>query len=233
MFRHVLVWASKHPQLAQGRAWPGLLSPREEDILAGLAFLPRRRKWLLGRAAAKRLLAELPGTSHLAPASLSVLNRPSGEPFVLVAGQGEWPCAISLSHRGEGGLAAVPAVTGQRIGADLETIEPREPALVRQFFTEAEAASVAAASSEARDERVARIWSAKEAVLKLVGLGLRLDTRAIEVSLDGQATPEEPIGFAPVAVTLRAEQMPVPESLRVVWRREAGFVVTVACGVLG
>jgi len=59
MFRTVLVHAGEHPALAQGQAPPGLLSPAEETILAGLTLLPRRRKWLLGRWAAKRLLGEL------------------------------------------------------------------------------------------------------------------------------------------------------------------------------
>jgi phosphopantetheinyl transferase len=229
MFRHVLALASEHPSLALGQAPPGLLSPREEAILAGLAFLPRRRKWLLGRVAAKRLLRELLGET-VAHASISVLNRPSGEPFVLLEGQGEWPTAISLSHRSDAGFAAAPDACGGRIGADLETIAPRDAALVRQFFTEREAARVAD-SGALRDEFVARIWSAKEAVLKLWGLGLRLDTRSVEVSLVGGAPcPGCPSGFDPVAVTPRAEVSAagIAETMHVLWRREGNFVLTVA-----
>jgi 4'-phosphopantetheinyl transferase len=228
MFRHVLVRSSEHPSLAQGQAWPGLLSAREEDILAGLALLPRRRKWLLGRAAAKRLLGEVPSLRDVPATGLSVLNRPSGEPFVLVEGQGEWSYAISLSHRAQAGLAAAAKAPDQGIGADVETIEPRAPALVRQFFTESEAALVAG-SGDNRDEVVARIWSAKEAVLKLLGLGLRLDTRAIEVSLDGTQDADCPEGFAPMAVKLHVDQIPrpLPSAIRAVWRREADLVLTV------
>ena len=56
MFRHVLVHAGEHPSFALGQPWPGLLTAREEAILAEMEFLPRRRKWLLGRAAAKGLV---------------------------------------------------------------------------------------------------------------------------------------------------------------------------------
>jgi phosphopantetheinyl transferase len=229
MFRHVLALASEHPSLAQGQAPPGLLSPREEAILATLAFLPRRRKWLLGRIAAKRLLRERFGEAA-ASASISVLNRPSGQPFVLLEGQGEWPTAISLSHRSDAGLAAAPDACGGRIGADLETIVPRDAALVRQFFTEREAARVADSGAE-RDAIVARIWSAKEAVLKLWGLGLRIDTRSVEVSLDvslkdGAPGPGCPQGFHPVAVTARVPGM--AGAMCVVWRRAGDFVLTVA-----
>jgi phosphopantetheinyl transferase len=210
---------------------PGLLSPREEAILAGLSFLPRRRKWLLGRAAAKHLVREMLGSDAVASTSISVLNRPSGEPFVLLEDQGEWPSAISLSHRSEAGLAAAPVSRGIRIGADLETIAPRDAALVRQFFTEREAALVGR-SGEERDEIVARIWSAKEAVLKLAGLGLRLDTRTIEVSLHAAPCPGCPAGFAAIAVKARPEAISpgTAESMRVVWRRAGDLVLTVAVG---
>jgi len=248
MFRHVLVHASEHPSLAQGQAWPGLLSPREEAVLAGLAFLPRRRKWLLGRVAAKRLVrAMADGPARLVPDSaISVLNQPSGAPFVVIEGQGEWTYPISLSHRQDVGLSAAPFERGSAIGADVETIEPRDPALVRQFFTVDEAAAVEGGD---RDVLVARIWSAKEAVLKVLGLGLRLDTRAIDVRIEANLVGKEaigcPTGWQPVEVKLSrshniqrpAEHDPSPvlvrqepfgSSFRCVWRREGSYVVTVA-----
>jgi phosphopantetheinyl transferase len=229
MFRHVLVRASEYPWLDSGQAWPGFLSPREEAILAGMEFLPRRRKWLLGRAAAKRLVRAMSGPQPVAETGISVLNRSSGEPFVLVEGRGEWEFPISVSHRSEVGLAAAPEDRGARIGADIETVEPRDPALVRQFFTSGEAELVAS-SGEADDEVVARIWSAKEAVLKLLGLGLRLDTRGIVVDLRGEPFLECPAGWRPLAVKVcvEAPAPPVPGLLRVLWRREANHVLTVA-----
>ena len=229
MFRHVLVRASEYPWLDSGQAWPGFLSPREEAILAGMEFLPRRRKWLRGRAAAKRLVRAMSGPQPVAETGISVLNRSSGEPFVLVEGRGEWEFPISVSHRSEVGLAAAPEDRGARIGADIETVEPRDPALVRQFFTSGEA-ELAASSGEAGDEVVARIWSAKEAVLKLLGLGLRLDTRGIVVDLRGEPFLECPAGWRPLAVKVcvEAPAPPVPGLLRVLWRREANHVLTVA-----
>jgi 4'-phosphopantetheinyl transferase len=207
------------------------LSPREQALLGGLGFPARRRKWLLGRVAAKRLVRQSPGLSALADSDVSVLNRPSGEPYVVLAGRGEWESAISLSHRRAVGMAAVPSAPSAHIGADLEIVEPRAPALVRQFFTDSEAALVAA-SGPARDEIVARIWSAKEAVLKLLGLGLRLDTRAIEVALAGPSFAGCPAGWEPIEVKLGALPAAVnpPKALRVVWRREGGYVLTVALG---
>ena len=144
-------------------------------------------------------------------------------------GQGEWELPISISHRSESGLAATPAQRALRIGADLEIIAPRDAALVRQFFTDREA-DLVEASPAGRDTLVARIWSAKEAVLKLLGLGLRLDTRALEVRPDGRAFPECPAGWQPVDVQVRATLPDTlqPRALRVAWCRDAESVLTVA-----
>jgi phosphopantetheinyl transferase len=230
MFRYRLVHASDYPTLAHGQAWTGFLSPREDRILAGLGIVPRRRKWLMGRAAAKALVHEMmSGEAEIPPNRISVLNQPSGEPFVLIEGKGGWEYPISLSHRSEVGMAAAPLERTARIGADVETIEPRDPALVRQFFTDDEAQLVDAADQD-RDETVARIWSAKEAVLKLLGLGLRIDTRGVLVNLVGAPFPECPAEWQPVDVKVVAKvpHQNLLDSLHVVWRREAGYVLTVA-----
>ena len=111
----------------------------------------------------------------------------------------------------------------------METIEPRDRALVRQFFTDEEARLVAEAGTDA-DAALARIWSAKEAVLKLLGLGLRLDTRAISVRLGAPPPLPCPHGWQPVGVTAAAVEpgQAPPRELRVLWRREGDHVLTVA-----
>jgi 4'-phosphopantetheinyl transferase len=183
----------------------------------------------LGRAAAKRLVRDMLGEGQVPEKKISVLNQPSGEPFVLIEGKGGWEYPISISHRSEVGMAAVPVERSARIGADVETVEPRDPALVRQFYTDGEAQIVEAAGDD-RDEIVSRIWSAKEAVLKLLGLGLRIDTRGVLVDLVGEAFAGCPEGWQPVDVRVVAElpRQSVLDGLRVMWRREAGYVLTVA-----
>jgi phosphopantetheinyl transferase len=232
MFRHVLVRASEYPSFALGQAPAGLLSPREADVLAGLAVVPRRRKWLLGRAAGKRLVRAVEGADVLADAEISILNRASGEPYVVCEGRGPWRLPISLSHRSEVGLAAAPDDAHARIGADVETVEARDAALVRQFFTDGEAGLVQGGTAPA-DAMVALIWSAKEAVLKLLGLGLRLDTRRVVVTGEARAR-RCPDGWRALDVNLK-DALPAnaaPRDLVVFWRQEGGHVVTVALAAL-
>jgi phosphopantetheinyl transferase len=242
MFRHLLAHAGEHPALAKGQAPPGLLSPREQAILAGLTLLPRRRKWLLGRWAAKRLLGELvaedngivtgllgkPDLNEGWRRQFSILNDETGVPYVDQQGQGRLALSLSISHRGDWGLAAIALVAGARIGADIETVEPRDPALVRQFFSESEADCVANGGDV--DRTVARIWSAKEAVLKAMGIGLRHDTRDIVVGDEVDA----PAGLVEAWRALDIRLAPVlaariaPRSLTVLWRELDAHVVTVA-----
>jgi len=219
MFVYQLAFAHALPGVRVGQSWPGLLSPREEQIFAGLSFLPRRRKWLLGRAAAKTLFAELPGTRDLPATEISVLNDPSGAPYALL-GEERWPLCLSLSHRQDVGLAVAATEVETVLGADVETIEPRDPALPRQFFTARELAWAQ------DDQQVALIWSAKEAVLKLLGVGLRLDTRKIGISMgEGESGMA---GWSSLGVEL-ASDVAWNGGIQLVWRVEIGNVITVAC----
>jgi phosphopantetheinyl transferase len=185
-FRSLVVSVRDHPDVAVGKAPEGLLSCQEEALLAEMRFLSRRRKWLLGRLAAKTLLAdELPAVRGQPASSIRILNEPSGAPYAEVAGNGVLASALSISHRLDFGAAAVAAPGITALGIDLETIEPRPHDLFADYFTDPETDRARAAGA-LRDLEVARIWSAKEAVLKAAGLGLRVDTRLIEI---GPAQP--------------------------------------------
>lgn len=77
------------------------------------------------------------------------------------------------------------------LGCDIEFIEPREPSFVSSFFTAEEMAAVAAAGRN-QDVLITAIWSGKEAVLKALREGLRIDTRRITCRFDPfDAPPQE------------------------------------------
>ncbi|MFD0740122.1 4'-phosphopantetheinyl transferase family protein [Lysobacter koreensis] len=76
------------------------------------------------------------------------------------------------SHSGEYLLVALG--DGVRVGVDLERqrARPRALALAQRFFTASEGAWLAAQPEAERDAAFARLWCAKEAVLKAHGHGL-------------------------------------------------------------
>jgi 4'-phosphopantetheinyl transferase len=164
------------------------LGGAEAAVLDGLRFARRRSDWRLGRWTAKRALAAYLGC----PAGAGVLQHIeiraslSGAPEIFVGGEPS-PIGISLSHRAGIALCAL-APAGQALGCDLELIEPRAAAFVEDYFTAEERASLAGASAGDQPALLALLWSAKESALKALRQGLRLDTRAVIVTLEDRVS---------------------------------------------
>lgn len=176
-----------HPGLGEAVAPPGLLSAAEQARCDGFVIAKRRRDWLLGRWTAKHLVqSHLSLAQHIVfPLSqIEILADDDGAPFAQIGAR--LPLSLSISHSGADSFCALCPDDAGAVGADVEQIEPRELSFVRTFFTAAENHAVdEAASGPERDALVTALWSAKEAVLKTLRLGLRADTRQVEVQLPG------------------------------------------------
>lgn len=165
----------------EGEEW---LSSREAAHLRSLRFPKRRVDWLLGRWTAKIAISALHGL-RAEPDALSAIeirSAPSGAPEVFFMNA---PLAvlISLSHR-VGIAACALGWSGSSLGCDLETIEPHGDAFPADYFTAEEQALVTEAATKTDALRfVNLLWSAKESALKLLGEGLRIDTRRVVVKL--------------------------------------------------
>lgn len=148
-------------------------------------WVPKRhREWLLGRWTAKNAL-----TRHFGLASdsetlrtISIVPAESGAPIVFANGQ-PMSASLSISHR-DGRALAVVSPLGIAVGCDLERAEPHSSTFLQQFFTPAEIEQVE--RSERLDSPCIEtvIWSAKETVLKMLALGLRVDTRSVSISVE-------------------------------------------------
>ena len=159
-----------------------LLSPSERRHAAALRVPKRRAEWLAGRAAAKRACLELfdPPPS---PATLECVRGPGGALRVVVAGATVHDLSVTIAHTG--GVAGAVAARQAAAGFDIEPLAPLDPALVRRAFSETERADVATAPSAAEgQQRALRLWTAKEAVLKALRVGLRWAPAWVEVELD-------------------------------------------------
>lgn len=178
------------------------LAPFERDVLAKLWAPKRRRDWRLGRWTARLALTRSGAVQPGDGRRLSIRADEAGVPRVFVD-ETECDWVVSISHTGEHGLAAV-ARKPAALGCDLETIGRRGEEFVVDWFTEGERALVSALGGDARSRRVTLVWSAKESALKALGLGLRLDTRSVEVALaDGGAEAD---GWRALLVTAPATE---------------------------
>jgi 4'-phosphopantetheinyl transferase len=118
-----------------------------------------------------------------------------------VAGPGHPPIWASLSRAGE--LVAVAVSTAGPVGVDIESLDR----VAAAGFDDV-AFSAAERESITGDHDRARLWTAKEAVLKARGTGLRVDPRTVDVA--------NPAGG------IRLQQIDVPD----------GYAATVAYGTI-
>ncbi len=155
--------------------------------LATLAAWPsalRRREWLAGRLAAKRLLAEAFGV----PPLTYEIGREGVAPCVI--GWHGPPLILSLSHcQGLGAASWSDAETEGTVGIDAQRIRPVHPGLCRRVFTPAEQAQIAARFGQADDPAgMLLFWAAKEAAIKARRVPWGRALREIEVALTGETT---------------------------------------------
>jgi phosphopantetheinyl transferase len=141
----------------------------------------RRRDRVAGRLAAKRALAAHFEAEHgwtAEPSDLEIFNDAAGRPLLrLPDGAPAEAPSFSIAHGADGGVCAV-AAPGRRVGADLETVVSRPAAVIAFVAAPGEDRAATPADPEAQ----ARLWTGKEAALKLLGLGLDADARAVRES---------------------------------------------------
>ena len=206
-----------------GDAW---LSDAERGRQATMRFTKRRTEYRLRRYAGKRavsaLLSRDLGLADLA--GVELLNRPGGAPYVRLDGR-DADFDVSLTDRAGWAIAlAGPAGSmAGTLGVDLEIVEERSRGFVSDYFTAAEQEWIRGAGepgSEAYAVAANLLWSAKESALKVLRVGLRADTRTVDVTISGAL---DAAGWGSMRVT-----GPHGLALPGWWRRDGAFLLTLA-----
>ncbi len=221
-----IFWTLVKKESVDLEAVDAFLSPSERQFLAGLRFEKRRNDWLLGRRAAKTLAAGLPEFQGQPLAQIEIRTRLEGAPYICLPDGNCPPHSLSLSHSSDLALCALTLAPGLMIGADLEKVEPRLQGFIEDYFTPEEQAIVRAAAPERRDRIITLGWSLKEAMLKALGVGLRWDTRKVEVNglkLDTAADAENT--WKAIQVRDHGQE---PRGWSACWTERNGFVLAAA-----
>ena len=151
-------------------------TPKAEDFLTPLEFKcyqqftvnKRAEEWLAGRYAGKKLAMEF---FNLPMTRIQIKNAKNGAPILQAEGGNH--LTISLSHSGEY-AAAVISMTGDLIGIDIEKIEQRTETWAKEFFHEEEIL-------ENTPSFLTELWAKKEAILKLLQLGLSVPAKDVKI----------------------------------------------------
>lgn len=138
-----------------------------------------RARYIVGRAAVRRILADRLGCS---PSAVRLSYGTNGKPE-LEEGRGH--IDFNLAH--SGGAAVIALATGAAVGVDIELLRPIADveSLARLVFSEVEQRELEVAP----DPQSAFLngWTRKEAYVKALGLGLNAPLKDITVSLSGRA----------------------------------------------
>ncbi|OIK06008.1 4'-phosphopantetheinyl transferase family protein [Streptomyces monashensis] len=196
------------------------LDEHEQEIAGRFLFERDRRQYLVAHALVRRVLALESGI----PEAEAVIWRSSrGRPFLQkpVEGlpRGGRELDFNLSHAQGHNLLGM--VRRHRIGVDVERLDRGERGLdtiVETFADEERAWVRAAAPGRARDRRVLRLWTLKEAYSKARGLGLGLpfDSFAFTLAEDRGVVAFRPPDDDPSARWRFVELEPVPDVLAAV-----------------
>jgi acyl transferase domain-containing protein/phosphopantetheinyl transferase len=158
------------------------LTGRETARVDASRTMGHRNAVLRGMVAAKdglkQWLARHRGVGTLFPSEIEIGHDEHGAPVGIVAGQAA-PLALSISHKPD--IAAVIVGGTQRVGIDVECIEPRGEAFERLNYDADEIAFFAAQPEAERAFWQTLFWTAKEAWGKCNGRGLAGAPRRIRV----------------------------------------------------
>jgi 4'-phosphopantetheinyl transferase len=153
------------------------LSPAERHRSDSIRHALTQRNFLVGRGCLRYLLGRYLGQP---PASLSFTYGPQGKPSL---SQGNASLEFNLSHSGD--YVAI-AIADRRVGIDLEQVRTLNalPALCERCLTPGERTNLLTLPKSQATLQFFRYWTAKEAYLKGIGLGLSQPMGDREVGLD-------------------------------------------------
>jgi len=152
--------------------WYDLLSSSERNRASGMKSNALRWSFIAGRGRMRQILA---GYNATDPAELQFEYGEKGKPALKNS-----DLQFNLSHTSDYVVLAV--ARGVHVGVDIEAARPIEPRLARRFFSPAENAALEKVQSPTEwNNTFFRIWTAKEAVSKALGLGLELDFRSFDI----------------------------------------------------
>lgn len=150
-------------------AWMSLLSPEESARLAEMKHEKRRQSFLLGRAALRSLLS---GLTDRAPNHVQIVVEENGS--LTAPGSGQ---LISIAHSGD---RAVAVASVDPVGIDLEIATDKSEDLLAYILHEDERPRLEGRLLS-NPEKLFLCWTAKEAVLKALGTGLRRSPKSVHV----------------------------------------------------
>jgi phosphopantetheinyl transferase len=160
--------------------YSNLFTDRELESVNRIFSRKRKASRIAGRIAARnalRLFDSQKFPDSQSP-TIEILNDENGKPYLTKTTD----ICISISHSG---ACAIAVVSKKRVGIDIERIENRPECFLKTYFCPSEQTWIRNAGLDI-DCRTNYLWTRKEAVSKLLGVGGTIPFRSISV-LEGES----------------------------------------------
>ncbi len=187
--------------LSAAQEWRSLLGEKEQVKAAEIANTAMRARFEIGRGLRRKMLADATG---LPPEEITFVESEEGKPRALNAAGWDF----NVSHSGD---FVVVAVGKGQVGVDLEQVRPvREmESIVDRYFHPDEAVAWRSLAPGLREEAFFVLWSAREAAMKCVGLGL---ARGLSVTRVDSSIVTGDVAFARVGeARLEVRRLSAPQ----------------------
>jgi 4'-phosphopantetheinyl transferase len=177
------VWAVSLQRGGRETEMWAMLSPEERGRAERFRVDLPRRQFTVARAALRTLLSR-----YLRfPATEIILTEDANGKPRLARQRGSTPLHFNVAHSNE--LALVAVAHRCEVGVDVERLRTvgRCEEIASRYFHDAESRAILNLLHRDRARAFLKCWTAKEAVLKAVGLGLRGSLAAFPVPIEGHA----------------------------------------------
>jgi 4'-phosphopantetheinyl transferase len=200
--RIALDWCDLAPDTDLTDSLVAWLSPAERARMTRFGTEALRRRYVLGRATLRAVLARRLGC---APVEVILARGRRGRPELAVRGELDF----NVSHTGA--VLLIGLAEGVTIGVDVEHAERRinTEGIARRCLTSAERDRLTLTSTDQARRDVLRLWTCKEAMSKATGDALAAPFRHLDVDLRPHAVLRAgPLPYEPRDWTLHALDAP-------------------------
>jgi 4'-phosphopantetheinyl transferase len=175
------VWAARLDRSpSELRSLSRLLSRDELERAQRYVFARDRDRFIAARGFLRSVLGSALGID---PTTVALATEPAGKPILDDNPALKLGLHFNLSH--SQGVALCAVARGRSVGIDVEAVRPLDEldGLLSRVCTPAERTAVRGLDPDERPRAFLRIWTRKEAYVKMIGHGLGFDVQRIEVKL--------------------------------------------------
>ena len=154
-----------------------ILSEEEKLRASRFRFVKHKRRFIVARSVLRVILGNY---LQIPPQQLTFDYNSRGKPSIPLK-YNDYQLEFNISHSEE--LALYGFTLQNQIGVDLEYLRPFPDAenIAQRFFSPQEYQLLTSLSNEEKPQKFFQIWTAKEAYLKAIGVGLAGSLKEIQV----------------------------------------------------